>query len=161
MSSPDARPNPDTVLRDVGRELWSSIDIAVGPWVVRVVERLHRSWNGEFPDTVRDGAHRAADEARAAVMPRLRVLLEADVDEQRSTPLQLLRDVGSFPTAALREAGLPGVVRDAVDERLWPDDVYAIGPAALADVDVSLHTISLVWGAAKAKAHIARHQAHS
>ncbi|NOX30583.1 MAG: hypothetical protein GXP35_11140, partial [Actinobacteria bacterium] len=52
------------------------------------------------------------------------------------------------------------VVRDAVDERLSPDDVYAIGPAALADVDISLHTISLVWGAAKAKAHIARHQAH-
>ena len=149
------------MFRDVGRELCDGIDAALGPWVVGVVEHLHRSWNGEFPDEVRHAAQAAASKARAVAMPKLRTLLEADVDEQRCTPLQLVRGVAWFPTEVLRDAGVPEVVRDPIDVRLSPDDVYAIGPAALADLDSDLHTISLVWGAAKAKAHIARHQPRS
>ena len=37
-----------------------------------------------------------------------------------------------------------------------PGDVYGLEPAALADVDPELHTLGLVWGASKAKAHLAR-----
>jgi hypothetical protein len=83
-------------------------------------------------------------------------LLALDVDEQRVNPLALVRRAVSYPTAVLRDAGVPPVVRDEFDERAFPDDVYGLAPAAFADIDPALHEPGLLWGAAKAHAHLAR-----
>jgi hypothetical protein len=56
----------------------------------------------------------------------------------------------------LRAAGVPPIVRDEFDERAFPDDVYGLIPAAFADIDASLYEPGLVWGAAKAHAHLVR-----
>jgi hypothetical protein len=51
---------------------------------------------------------------------------------------------------------MPAVVRDEFDERAFPEDLYALTPASFADVDPALHEPGLMWGAAKAHAHLVR-----
>ena len=92
-------------------------------------------------------------------MPRVIALLEADVDEQRTTPLAIIRDVAvPLLTSTLQSMGAP--VPDGRDPFLrerFPDDVYALTPAGWADVDESLVAPGIAWGAAKAWTHKARH----
>jgi hypothetical protein len=115
-----------------------------------VVER-YEAWTGEGPPpAVRESAGAAGRRAVSEVEPRLRELLAADVDDQRSNPLAILRQAARHPTEVLARAGVPPVERDAHAERLFPDDVYDLGPAAFADLGTDVHEPGLVWGAAKA-----------
>jgi hypothetical protein len=101
----------------------------------------------------------AGQQAAVEVGPALRRLLEADVDEQRTTPLSLLRSAVRYPTEVLREAGVEPAARDAFAQERFPDDPYDLSPATLADIDESLAEVGLAWGAAKAWAHKQRHGA--
>jgi hypothetical protein len=92
-------------------------------------------------------------------MRRLRDALEADVDAQRANPLQILREAVRFPTEVLSRAGVPPAKRDEMDERINPDDVYALAPAHWNDVDESLLEPGIVWGAAKAQTILQRRRA--
>lgn len=102
-----------------------------------------------------DAGRRAAAEVGAAV----RELLAKDIDEQRSTPLSLLREAVRYPTEVLLGAGVtPAPGRDDVRVRLFPDDVYDLSPASFGDVDPRLTEPGLVWGASKAFEHLRRHK---
>jgi hypothetical protein len=92
------------------------------------------------------------------VGPMLRALLATDIDEQATTPLSLLRGAVRYPTAVLRDAGVPPARRDEQQERLFPDDVYDLAPATFADVDPALAEVGMAWGAAKAFEHLQRHK---
>jgi hypothetical protein len=105
---------------------------------------------------VLEEARVAGERARAEIGIEVRALLAQDVDDQRANPLAVVRRAVRYPTAVLRTAGVPSVVRDEFDERAFPDDVYALTPASFADVDPSLHEPGLLWGAAKAHAHLMR-----
>ena len=87
----------------------------------------------------------------------MRSLLEADIDEQATTPLAIVRGAVRFPTDVLRQAGVAPVARDRVQVNLLPDDVYDLAPASFADIDPALTEPGIAWGAAKAHAHIRRH----
>jgi hypothetical protein len=143
--------------------LADGIEAALPAWVERSVDRVLRAWSG-LPDTgvdadaVRAQAASAGREAAAEVGAQVRTLLEADIDEQRTTPLSLVRAAVRFPTSVLRAAGVPPVVRDEHQERLFPEDVYDLAPANFADVDPALAEVGLAWGAAKAYAHLQRHK---
>jgi hypothetical protein len=50
----------------------------------------------------------------------------------------------------LAATGMPDVVRDAFDERSWPDDRFGIVPRTLRDVDPDLAAVHFAWGMAKA-----------
>jgi hypothetical protein len=144
---------------DYGRALADAIGAVLPGWVVRCVDGRVRDYTGAAPaaDIVRaasEAGNRARDEVGAAV----RALLLQDVDDQRTNPLALVRRAVSYPTEVLRAAGVPPVVRDEFDERAFPDDTYALSPASFADVDPSLHEPGLLWGAAKAHAHLSRHR---
>ncbi|MGH9277460.1 MAG: hypothetical protein ACRD12_05050, partial [Acidimicrobiales bacterium] len=95
--------------------------------------------------------------AQAEVGAAVRTLLAADIDQQATTPLSLLRGAVRFPTRVLRDAGVPPVERDRVQAHLLPDDVYDLAPATFADLDPALTEPGIAWGAAKAYAHIHRH----
>jgi hypothetical protein len=101
-------------------------------------------------------ARAAAEAVRRDVVPRIRVLLEADVDTQRATPLQLLRGATSPISRMLADAGATHPPRDEVARRIDPDDVYDLGPAAYADLGPQVAEAGLVWGAAKAHVHLSR-----
>lgn len=153
-----AAEDPEQQLRAYAGELADGIDRAIPAWVTRSVERVVQAWSGSVPDDVRRAAADAGQRARADVAPAVRRLLAADVDDQRTTPLALLRGAVAYPTAVIRAAGVPPVQRDRFAERAFPEDVYDLSPASLADVDPSLAEAGLAWGAAKAFVHKSRHR---
>jgi hypothetical protein len=126
---------------------------ALPGWVERSVARRLPDAEPEVVDQAREAGRRAAAEVGAEV----RALLEADIDEQRTTPLSLLRSAVRYPTDVLQAAGVPPVDRDPVQERLLPEDLYDLSPASFADVDPALAEPGIMWGAAKALAHRRRH----
>lgn len=139
--------------------LADGIEAALPTWVVRCVETVMTAWAGDVPPDVAEAAEAAGQEARDTTGREVRTLLAADVDEQRTTPMALVRAAVRYPTAILREAGVPPVVRDRFAEEAFPDDVYSLTPAAFADVDPSLAELGIRWGAAKAFEHKRRHRA--
>jgi hypothetical protein len=136
--------------------LADAIEAALPDWVERAVARRMAEAGRSEPD-VTAAAEAAGLRAQREVGPRVRALLDADIDEQRSTPLSLLREAARYPTDVLRAAGVAPVERDQMQERLLPDDVYDLAPATFADVDPALTEPGLAWGAAKAWTHRRRH----
>ncbi|HEX3539029.1 MAG TPA: hypothetical protein VHT75_01185 [Acidimicrobiales bacterium] len=130
--------------------LADGIEAALPGWVVRSVTR--------FVPELADQAAEAGRQAAADVGPRVRHLLESDIDEQRTTPLAIVRRHAlRYPTAVLGAAGVPAVGRDEGAEELFPDDPYDLVPASFADLDPELADTGLRWGAAKAFEHKRRH----
>jgi hypothetical protein len=147
-------------LQEYAGTLADGIDLALGPWVERCVERLYvERLIRRPPQEVRDAAVRAGVEATEVVGGRVRALLALDIDDQRTGPLALLRTATVYPTQVLLDAGVPAATRDEFLQSQFPDDVYDLGPASFADIDPALHEPGLVWGAAKAHVHLARRRA--
>jgi hypothetical protein len=138
--------------------LADAIEAALPSWVERSVARVMTAWKGEVDDDVRRAAADAGRQAVTDVGPQVRALLAADIDDQHTTPLSLVRGAVRYPTAVLRDAGVPPVARDEQQERLFPDDVYDLAPATFADVDAALGEVGMAWGAAKAFEHLQRHK---
>ncbi len=144
-------PADAAALRGYAGALGDAVLDALPRWVERSVVSRYEAWAGRpAADELREEARAAGEEAVAVVGPELRDLLATDVDAQRSNPLAILRRAARFPTGVLAAAGVPPVERDAQAERLFPDDVYDLGPAAFADLGPDVHEPGLVWGAAKA-----------
>jgi hypothetical protein len=156
---PTVKRTGDDVLRASGRQLAAGLEAAIPGWVVRSVGRRMREWAGEVPDGVAEDARRAGELARDEVVPRLRRLLDIDVDEQRTNPLSIVRGAARYPTEVLARAGVPAVVRDAFAERAFPDDRYDLTPSSFADVDPALTEPGIRWGAAKAHVVLTRRRA--
>lgn len=154
-----AGPTDDELLASHAAVLADGIDRALGPWVVRSVVTVADAWQPGLGRTLEAEAAAAAARARAEVGPQVRALLAADVDDQTTGPLALLRGAVVYPTAVLLGAGVPAVVRDEFAERTFPEDRYGLAVAAFADLDPSLHDAGLVWGAAKAHVILARRRA--
>ena len=125
--------------------LADAIEKALPDWVRRCTER--------FGVDAGDAPSRAV----ADLMPRLRALLEADIDAQRTTPLAILREAVRYPTEVLRAADVPPVGRDDNDRAMFPDDDYGLTPASFADFGDEVSAAGIAWGAAKAWTHKSRH----
>ena len=135
------------------------VEAVLPGWVERLVHlRLH-AWSGPPSPHQMEAARNAGRRAVADVGPRLRGLLAADVDEQGTTPLAIIRSAVGYPAAVLREAGVPPVERDQRQSQLLPDDEYDLAPATWSDVDERLVEPGIAWGAAKAMEHRRRHGA--
>jgi len=137
-------------------ELVQAVEAALGEWVescvYRVLQAQGRSVGAETMRLI--GAARA--DATSEVVAELRDVLALDVDEQRKNPLSILRAAVRYPTDVLRAAGAQSVARDEFDERSFPDDDFALTPAAFADFGPAVHDAGIVWGAAKAHVHLQR-----
>ncbi len=142
---------------DQARALAQAMRRAIPGWVERCVETVAESAGRSLDARLRQRARSAGARAADEVGSQIEALLEADIDAQRTTPLSLLRDAVRFPTEVLREAGVPPAERDDFSVARFPDDLYGLTPAKLADVDPSLAEPGLAWGAAKAMAHRRRH----
>jgi hypothetical protein len=153
MSSP-AEPVRELDLARASTAIVAGVEQCGPGWVVACVTRLVDAWgrldSGERAATLA-AAEAAAEPATAATVGKLRELFACDPAEQRTTPLQIVRSIVAAPTAILRDAGVPGVVRDAFEERAFPDDDYDLVPRTLGDLgDPDLGPLLLAWGLAKA-----------
>lgn len=176
MVAGDGPLDPETALAESGASLCARLVEVVPAWVVREVDRILDAWDSSRPPssdeggdgtrTARGGVDRAAVRMEAVeagrraaedIGDRLQAVLSADVDEQTTTPLEVMRGAVAYPTGVLRGARVPAVVRDPFDEARFPDDLYGLTPASLGAVDPSLTDPARDWGAAKAMAHRARH----
>lgn len=144
-------------VEEQARALAVGICAALPGWVERSVERLLVAYRGAADPSVMASAREAGARAGADVGKRVRSLLAADIDDQHTNPLSVLRQAVSYPTEVLRHAGVPAVERDAFSEERFPDDDYDLTPASFADVDPQLGELGLAWGAAKAWEHKRRH----
>lgn len=140
-------------------ELADGVRAALPRWVVRSVHQRYDAWAGGVPAEVASAAEAAGQRAADDVGQRVADLLAMDVDDQWTNPLAIVRTAVRWPTRVLDEAGVPPVVRDALAEQHFPDDVYDLVPGAFADLDEGLHEPGLVWGAAKAHVVLARRRA--
>jgi hypothetical protein len=140
-------------------ELAAALDGAIAPWVERSVVRLVTAYRGEVPPDVLASARDAGRRARAEVGSELRDFLALDVARQATNPLAILRAAVRYPTAVLRDAGVPPVRRDEFKEQAFPDDVYDLAPATWKDVGPALQEPGIVWGAWKAKTVLDRRRA--
>lgn len=145
------------VLEEQARALADGVDAALPRWVERSVERLVVAYSGSADPAVMAAAHDAGERARTDVGCRLRALLDADIDDQHTNPLTILRQAVHYPSDILHQAGVPPVRRDRFAEERFPDDDYDLTPASFADIDPSLFDAGLAWGAAKAWLHKQRH----
>ena len=135
-----------------GEVLADSVQGVLASWVRSCVSRF------DVELAASEATAEAARSAVAEVMPALRSLLSADIDEQRATPLTIVRAAVRYPTAVLAAAGVAPVVRDAYEASAFPDDVYALTPATWADVHDELADAGLRWSVAKAFEHRRRHR---
>lgn len=159
--SESSAPNPDAeLLAACGDALVEVARVAVPNWVTRTLEAHLSSAGVDTSGGAWNERIEAASEATGTeVLTRLRALLARDLDDQRMTPLQILREATGHASQVLREAGVAPSVRDEWERRAFPDDDYRLAPASLIDVDEALHEPGLLWGAAKAHAVLARRRA--
>ena len=147
-------------VRQPAEELAAAIEAALPAWVEGCVDARYRAaMGGPPPAHVRAAASAAGDAARAEIAPRVRALLDADIDAQSTTPLAVVRGAVGYPTHVLSEAGVPVVARDRFEEDRFPDDVYNLTPATFSDLGPGVRDAGIAWGAAKAWAHKHRHAA--
>jgi hypothetical protein len=154
-----AAPEDEERYRQLATELAAAVELALEPWVVRTVESRCRDAGHVVDDGVRAAAHDAGRRCRDEVGGAVRELLATDPDDQRGSPLALLRGATRYATEVLRQLGVPPVERDEFAESAFAEDVYDLSPASFADVDPALHEPGLMWGAAKAHIHLARRRA--
>jgi hypothetical protein len=155
----DATPEDDEArararLDEMGAAIVAGVDAHVPTWARARVERLLDAWAGaSAPVRARAEVESAAAGEAAAdrVIAELRALFALDPEQQRATPLEIVRSAYREPASVLAAAGVPPVVRDEFDERAWPDDVYGLVPRTLGDLgDPELAPLHLAWGLAKA-----------
>ena len=153
--STPTRTDDEARLAELAEGLADGIVAALPGWVARCVAA--RSVGVTVDDVVVAAAGRRA---AADVGPRVRRLLAADIAEQRTGPLALVRHAVAYPASVLSAAGVAPVERDADAVRLFPDDAYDLSPASFAELHPDLRGPGLEWGAAKAHVHRRRHGAH-
>ena len=145
-----ARAADDERLASLAGSLAAAVDATVPGWIERLVLERVTAWRGDAGPDVAARAAAAGAAARAEVSPRMHQLLATDIDQQRTNPLSLLRDVTHHAHEVLEELGVPPVARDEFAERSFPDDRFGLVPATWQDVDPALHEAGISWSAAKA-----------
>lgn len=155
MNRVPGQPEPvDVEPVDVGpfaRDLLDAVESSLPGWAERCLLRRDPTTP---PEAIRAARHAVVE----LVMPELRSLLLADIDEQRGSPLAIVRRAVAVPTALLSSRGVAPASRDAFAVERFPDDLYDLSPAAWSDLDDSVTEPGLRWGAAKAFEHRRRHR---
>jgi hypothetical protein len=150
-------------LRESANAIAAAVERCLAQWLVGEVKRVLDAWDRIEPAERHrlEGDTAAAAEAGARrVGAALHALARTDPDDQRATPLQIVRTAPREVTQVLSAAAVAPVVRDEFERRSFPDDEYGLVPRTFADLgDDELASLHLTWGAAKATVMRERHEA--
>jgi hypothetical protein len=148
------------LLREASEAIVVGVERDLAGWVERSVTHILDAWGRSAPEERARAERDAVDagvNATTRVVGELRALFARDPEDQRSTPLQIVRGAYREPTAVLEAAAIPPVERDEFAERVWPDDIYGLIVHGLGDLgDDDLAPLQMAWGLAKAKVLRAR-----
>jgi hypothetical protein len=158
VSDGDA-PGDVAALAAYATALADAVERSVGPWLRAVALDRCASHGVTVDPGGRERLEAVALVAAEVAAAEVRSLLSTDVDQQLTTPLEVLRRATRPVSGLLDEWGVPPTPRDEFDQRAFPDDRHALVPASFADIDESLVEPALVWGAAKAHVHLRRRRA--
>ena len=100
---------------------------------------------------------RMASASASRVLDRLYRLAVSDIDEQATTPLEVVRGFVVDATAFLEAHDVPPAPRDRFSRTRFPNDLYDLTPANLSALGEEVGERSIVWGATKAFEHRRRH----
>lgn len=154
----DGELEDEAKFREYSEQLVDAIDAVIVDWVRRCVAGSCARAGREYDQSIESATNAAARACRSDVEGQLRQLISLDIDEQRGTPLQVLRSAVRYPGNVLAEAGVASAERDSFERDAFPDDPYGLSPAGFGDIDPSLVEPGLTWGAAKAHLHLRRHR---
>lgn len=141
---------------EIAGQLREAVVEAVPGWMHRSVGRVINQQRIEAPDGLDHWLAEATERCCAFVDRDLEALFACDPDEQRGTPLGVLRNAVRFPSEVLDRAGAKSVVRGDVDRWAVPNDHYNLSPGNMADLSERAHELSIAWGAGKAHIHLKR-----
>lgn len=141
----------EAALAERGVRLADAVAAGLPGWV----ERSLRQRAPDVPDEV---VTAVTAEVEAEVLPPLRALLARDVDDQRESPLAVVRRAAATVGGALDALGVPRADRDDHQRALFPDDDHDLVPASFADLSADAGRAGIEWGASKAFVHRRRHR---
>jgi hypothetical protein len=146
----------DRALARYGDELVRAVESSLGDWIESCVHSVLHEQGRSIDDQTATLISASRLDATRDVVAELRTVLALDADEQRKNPLSILRAAVRYPTQVLRAVGAKPIERDEFDRQSFPDDEFALTPAAFADFGSAVHDAGIVWGAAKAHVHLQR-----
>lgn len=150
-------PGDEELFVELSTMFANGIETHLSAWTERNVRRIATAAGIPDDASLSSLAADAGRRCREEVGPRIRELLAMDIDDQRTTPLVMLRQAVGYATDVLASLGVPQVRRDQFEQRSFPDDVYGLSPATMSDLDESLGELALMWGAGNAHLHKRRH----
>ncbi|CAN5534669.1 hypothetical protein BH23ACT3_BH23ACT3_12170 [soil metagenome] len=137
-------------------DLVTTLERVVPGWLERCVTETAERRLGACPEPLRIQARQMAETVGPSVVAEVERLVRTDVDEQRGTPLTVLRAAVRHPTDLLSAAAVEAPHRDPFAEEHFPADRYDLSPASWSDIDPALHDPGIMWGAWKAATVIRR-----
>ncbi len=146
-------------LANYALQLGDGIDEYLGAWMKRLGEATLTASGIVVTGEVGESLDALVEREVPQVVAQVRLLLNSDIDDQRSNPLAIIRQLLVPLTQFLDDHGASRPRRDADAVRLHPADLFDLVPGGFVDIDPSLHTPGIVWGAAKAHVHLRRRRA--
>lgn len=149
------RRDDDAILEPYPAALYSAVVANADAWLRRCVSKVTGG-----AAVVVSAAECDAVIARTAgvIDTSLRDMLGRDPEEQRMSPLQVIRSATSELTEYLLSVGCTPVKRDEMDASMLPEDVFAFGPVTWRDLGDDVHEAGIAWGAWKAATIMSRHR---
>ena len=142
-------PSDEAKYLHYGMALLTAIESAFAPWLRATLEfRSGASLSAEV-----EAGITSAEERAIANITRL---IEADVSEPLSGPLEQLRQAVGGIAPVLVAHDFPQPNRDPYDQEMRPDDIFDLGPISFMDLGEAVQTAGITWGAAKAHLHMTR-----
>lgn len=148
--------DPDLDIQDFADLLRREAVAATPAWVRRSIVGVAESQSIAIADPEEALIEDAQARGAAFVDQRLGQLLEADISEQKTTPLSVFRDAARFPVEVLHQLGASEVTRIDVERWAFPNDPFGITPRSLGELGPEVQEAGIAWGAAKAHVHLSR-----
>lgn len=136
---------------DPANVLLSAARRTIPTWLERrLFEQVAGSADGDVDEATAARVAAVAASTAADMLVALAALLNAELDDQATSPLAVIRAGVGPANALLSDLGATPPTLDEFERRNFPDDRYRLGPKSWSDIDPSLHEPGLTWGAWKA-----------